>query len=126
LCRVEEIPQEQIAELFREHWGSRKVVISSGVYDCAELDGFAALEDDGTIIGLITYVIRAAECEIISLNSLVEGKGIGTRLINEVEDVARTNGCEVLKVTTTNDNLHALEFYQKRGFVLSRVIPNAV
>jgi GNAT superfamily N-acetyltransferase len=102
------------------------MVISSGVYDCSELDGFAVLNENGDIIGLVTYIIKDNECEIISLDSILEGKGIGTSLINEVENIALKNNCKLIKVITTNDNLSALRFYQKRGFVLSRIINNAV
>jgi len=102
------------------------MVISSGVYDCSELDGFAVLNEEGDIIGLVTYIIRDNECEIISLDSILEGKGISTSLINEVEYVAVKNNCKLIKVITKNDNLLALRFYQKRGFVLSRIINNAV
>ncbi|MFS8541615.1 MAG: GNAT family N-acetyltransferase [Tissierellales bacterium] len=121
-----DIPKDKLIEFFKLHWGSTKMVISSGVYDCSELDGFAVLNENGDIIGLVTYIIRDNECEIISLDSILEGKGIGTSLINEVENIALKNNCKLIKVITTNDNLSALRFYQKRGFVLSRIINNAV
>lgn len=123
---IADIPQNKVIEFFKFHWGSTKMVISSGVYDCSELDGFAVLNENGDIIGLVTYIIRDNECEIISLDSILEGKGIGTSLINEVENVAVKNNCKLIKVITTNDNLLALRFYQKRGFVLWRIINNAV
>lgn len=123
---IADIPKDKVIEFFKFHWGSTKMVISSGVYDCSELDGFAVLNEEGDIIGLVTYIIRDNECEIISLDSILEGKGIGTSLINEVENVAVKNNCKLIKVITTNDNLLALRFYQKRGFVLWRIINNAV
>jgi len=126
LCTIEEIPKDQLAAFWTSWWGSSKMVVSSGVYDCADLAGFAVLDDDAEIIGLITYDLRDGECEIISLNSTKEGKGIGTTLVSEVERVARENGCKLLRVTTTNDNLLALRFYQKRAFVLHRLICGAV
>jgi len=123
---VEEIPKNKIIEFFKLHWGSTKMVISSGVYDCSTLDGFAVLNEEGQIIGLITYVIKDDECEIISLDSTEEGKGIGTALVKEVENLATKKKCQLLKLITTNDNLLALKFYQKRGFILSKIIHNAV
>jgi Acetyltransferase (GNAT) family. len=123
---VERLPKQKIRDFFQKHWGSTEMVISSGVYDCSELDGLAVTNAEGEIIGLITFVIREGECEIISLDSLEEGKGIGTTLIREVEKKAIETHCRLMKLMTTNDNLPALRFYQKRGFVLSRVIPNAV
>ena len=100
--------------------------ISSGVYDCATLDGFAVLNKNKEITGLITYVLKDAECEIISLDSLEEKKGVGTSLMKEVEKVAAENGCRRITLITTNDNLLALKFYQKRDFRISAIHRDAV
>lgn len=70
--------------------------------------------------------MREGECEIMSLNSLAEGKGIGTALLSEVEKAAREQDCRLLKLVTANDNTHALRFYQRRGFVLSKISIGAV
>ncbi|WP_226641602.1 GNAT family N-acetyltransferase [Mesobacillus subterraneus] len=123
--KTEDLPKEKIIEFFKMHWGTQEMVISSGVYDCSTLDGFAIVKEND-IIGLVTYVIRGHECEIISLDSIEEGKGIGTSLVKEVETLAFEKKWKSVKLITTNDNLLALKFYQKRGFVISRVINNAV
>ena len=102
------------------------MVISSGIYDCSALDGFAVLNEEDKIIGLITYIIKNTECEIISLDSTAEGKGIGTSLVQKVENLAKKKNCRIVKLITTNDNLLALKFYLKRGFILSQIILNAV
>ena len=121
-----ELPKEMLIGFFHQHWGSTEMVISSGVYDCATLDGFAVLNKDNRITGLITYVLKDAECEIISLDSLEEKKGVGTSLMKEVEKVAAENGCRRITLITTNDNLLALKFYQKRDFRISAIHRDAV
>ncbi|MBT2640403.1 MULTISPECIES: GNAT family N-acetyltransferase [unclassified Bacillus (in: firmicutes)] len=123
--KTEDLPKDKIIEFFKLHWGSPEMVISSGVYDCSTLDGFAIVKENN-IIGLITYVIKDYDCEIISLDSIEEGKGIGTSLVKEVENLAFEKNCKFIRLITTNDNLLALKFYQKRGFVISKVINNAV
>lgn len=123
--KTEDLPRNKIIEFFKLHWGSPEMVISSGVYDCSTLDGFAIVKEKN-IIGLVTYVIIDTECEIISLDSTEEGKGIGISLVKEVENIALEKKCTLIKLITTNDNLLALKFYQKRGFVISKVINNAV
>lgn len=122
---INELSKEKVIEFFKEHWGSPQMVISTGIYDCSTLDGFAVLKED-KIIGLITYDIQNGECEIISLDSVEEGKGIGSALVQEVELLALKENCKVIKLVTTNDNLLALKFYQKRGFILSQIFNNAV
>lgn len=123
---IESLEKDRIKDFFTKHWGSTEMVISSGIYDCSTLDGFAILNNENSIIGLITYVIEDNECEIISLDSIEEGKGIGSLLISEVEKLALTKKCNLIRLVTTNDNLLALKFYQKRNFQLSKVIRNAV
>jgi ribosomal protein S18 acetylase RimI-like enzyme len=66
------------------------------------------------------------ECEIISLDSLVQGTGIGSALTDAVQQRAKAAGCQRLWLITTNDNLNALGFYQKRGFHLAALHRNAL
>ena len=123
---IQQLPQDDVLQFFKEHWGSTEMVISSGKYDCSKLDGFAYVDDQNTILGLVTYIIRVEECEIISLDSIVEGKGIGSLLVQAVERKVFEQGCTMITLITTNDNLHALKFYQKRGYHLVEIIQNAV
>lgn len=110
----------QICEFWREHWGGEFVVAHGKVYRPDGLAGFIALDGDQWV-GLVTYQVLDRECEIVSLDSLREGEGIGSRLIEKVLEEAQRAGCARLFLVTTNDNLHALGFYQKRGFKLVRV-----
>ncbi len=86
------------------------------------VDGF--VYDDWA--GLITFLIHGNECEITSLDSLQAGKGIGTKLIDEVLREAKARKCKRVTLITTNDNLRALGFYQKRGFKLFTLYRGAV
>ncbi|MCA0988389.1 GNAT family N-acetyltransferase [Alkalihalobacillus algicola] len=115
-----------IKKLFEKSWGSDVMVISSGIYHCNELDGFFVKNNGGEVEGIITYVFHDDECEIISLDSFNEGMGIATRLLMEVEIAAFRKGLEKVTLLTTNDNLHALKFYQKRGYRITDVHSGAV
>ena len=75
---------------------------------------------------MVTYRIEGDECEIVTLNSLQERRGIGTALINAVIDVAKANSCRRLWLITTNDNTRAIRFYQRFGFSLRAVHINAM
>jgi N-acetylglutamate synthase-like GNAT family acetyltransferase len=108
-----------------EHWGAEIVVAHCTIYRPAELPGFV-VELDGKVAGLVTFHIAGDACEIVTLDSLVEGHGIGMALIEAVKTAATAAGCRRLWLITTNDNLHALGFYQKRGFRLVEVHPGAV
>jgi len=123
---IQQVPQNEVLQFFKEHWGSTEMVISSGIYDCSKLDGVVYVNEQNTILGLVTYIIRAKECEIISLDSIEEGRGIGSLLVQAVEEIAFEQGCTIITLITTNDNLHALRFYQKRGYHLVEILQNAV
>nr|WP_290753784.1 MULTISPECIES: GNAT family N-acetyltransferase [unclassified Exiguobacterium] len=123
---IEQKTRSQIKDFFTVHWGSSQMVTSTGVHDCSLLDGFYAINDDHEIIGLITYHMTSQTCEIISLDSLEEGKGIGSQLMQMVEEKATQQQCNLLTLVTTNDNERAIRFYQHRGYTISQVIPNAV
>ena len=122
---LEERDQRWVARFMTEHWGAEIVVSKGKVYRPHSLPGFVA-ERDGNVLGLVTYDIKDDECEIVTLDSLYEGHGIGTGLIEAVKAAARGAGCKRLWLITTNDNLHALRFYQKRGFALVAVHRNAI
>ena len=81
---------------------------------------------DGRLAGLLTYVVDGQQCEILTLHASDQWRGVGSALVEAVTDVAVAQRCVRLTVTTTNDNVDALRFYQRRGFVLARLRPGAV
>ena len=117
--------REAVSQFFQHHWGSAQMIVSSGTYNCDELDGFL-FEEDGALVGLVTYVIRDHEIEVISLDSVKEGQGVGTQLMEAIELEAKKLGIKQIALITTNDNLQALKFYQKRGYRIINVIVDAV
>jgi len=60
------------------------------------------------------------------MNSLVERIGVGTALLDDVKATAKSAGCRRLWLVTTNDNLAAMRFYEKRGFHFAAIHPNAI
>lgn len=122
---VEDNDRDFARGFIAEHWGSELVIVHETIYSPAELPGFICMLS-GKFSGLVTYRIEKNACEIVSLDSLVEGRGIGSALIERVIAVATAEQCDTLWLVTTNDNLHALGFYQKHGFHLVMVVPDAV
>jgi GNAT superfamily N-acetyltransferase len=62
----------------------------------------------------------------MTLDAVIANQGVGTALIEALISRLRTEMVTVLRVTTTNDNLNALRFYQRRGFRITKVRPGAV
>lgn len=117
--------RDWVERFVAEHWGAAMVVGHGTIYYPHELPGFAAVQA-GERVGLVTYRIEGERCEIVTLDSLRPSSGVGTALIEAVKQVARRAGCTRLWLTTTNDNMNALRFYQKRGFALVALRPNAL
>ncbi|MEV5709042.1 GNAT family N-acetyltransferase [Actinoallomurus sp. NPDC052274] len=112
-------------ELFTERWGG-VVSVSRGVaHDTTALPGFVA-HLDGVRAGVVTYRPDGRECELVTLDSVRQGTGVGTALVDAVAAAARAADAVRLWLVTTNDNLRALRFYQRYGFDLAVLHRDAV
>lgn len=119
--------QSWIEQLLNERWGGEgRVVVHGETFDARTLPAMIAGEQEG----LATYQIRRANdrtfAELITLDAVRAGRGVGTALIEGLLSKLRVEGANVLRVTTTNDNLDAVRFYQRRGFQIIAVRPGAV
>lgn len=117
--------RDAVREFVVRQWGVEIVIGHGEVFYPHQLNGFIAFHND-EIVGLVTYLVREKACEIVTIDSLHENRGIGTHLVERVREVAVALGCNRLWLITTNDNIDALRFYQKRNFQLVAVHRNAV
>jgi N-acetylglutamate synthase-like GNAT family acetyltransferase len=117
--------RQWVAALLKEWWAGPLIITRGKTHRADELPGFIA-EENGKAIGLITYEKSGKEGEIVSMNSLAEGKGVGSSLAEAVKDACTKDGCQRLWLVTSNDNTKALRFWQKRGFRLAAVYPGAI
>jgi GNAT superfamily N-acetyltransferase len=122
-------PQDQwwIEKILDERWGADgRVVVHGELFDACSLPALVP----GKQAGLATYQVRQtgdrAVAELITLDAVTIKQGIGTALIEALISRLRAEGASVLRVTTTNDNLDALRFYQPRGFRIIAVRSGAV
>jgi len=119
-----EADREWATGKLRELWGEG--VVSRGrLLDATVLPGFVA-EGDGEPAGLLTYRIDGGDCEVVTINAFPRGAGAGTALMEAVAVAARDAGCRRVWLITTNDNLRALRFYQRRGFRLAALHRDAL
>ena len=128
LDKIERISTETrnlVNQFFIDNWFSTDMSVRGEIIDGTKLDGFL-LQEDSKIIGLVTYKFYENICEIISLDSKKENIGIGSALLKKAEKVATDNDCKKMRLITTNDNMRALQFYQKRGYCLTKLYPNAM
>lgn len=101
-------------------------VVSRGLcHTVADQEGFMAWRA-GLRVGLLTYRPEGEACEVITLDALERQQGVGTALMAVFEAKARSLGCRRAWLITTNDNLEALRFYQRRGYTLSALHRGAI
>ena len=120
---IDQTDRERIDAFIVQQWYTMQMVVHGGTFDLGVADGFYSCDGD-EITGLITFRVSGKEMEILSLDSLHEHRGTGTSLLNAATGEARDRGLERIMLITTNDNLPALRFYQKRGFDLVRIHRN--
>ncbi len=114
-----------LCAFLQRQWGGNTVVSLGRVHKIDTLCGFAATQGD-ELLGLITYEVCDDACEIVTLDSVSEHRGIGTALLSTVSDYAKVQACKRLWLVTTNDNTHAIRFYQRRGFTMVALHLNAI
>jgi GNAT superfamily N-acetyltransferase len=114
-----------VAWLMTELWGSQVQVVHGTMFRPADLPGLIA-ERSGRLTGLLTYTLSRGVMEIVTLNAIERRAGVGTLLMETAAADARQQGCHEIRLTTTNDNLDALRFYQRRGLRLVALRPGAV
>ena len=86
----------------------------------AERDG------EGALAGVVTLVQRGDQLEVLTLNAAERLQGVGTALLDAAVEVARSRACRRVWLITTNYNVDALRFYQRRGLRLARIDTGAV
>ena len=117
--------KEAARQLFINRWGPDFIVTKGQKHNFEDLDGFVAIDND-KIVGVLTFKKSNNEIEIISLDSFMENIGIGAALLNKIRDFAKHNYIKRLWLITTNDNLNALKFYQKRNWTITAIHYDAV
>ncbi|AHH93507.1 GNAT family N-acetyltransferase [Kutzneria viridogrisea] len=114
-----------LGRLMTELWGGATVVVHGTVFRPAALQGLLAVRET-RLVGLVTFDTAGDTLEIVTLDALVRGMGIGSELVAAVVGEARRRGLARITATTTNANLDALRFYQRRQFRLLTVRQGAV
>lgn len=117
--------REWARSVLRERWHDEIVVGHGVTWRPAELDAFVAEEDDGSLVGLLTFDVDAGALEVVTIDALRERRGIGTALMLAAIERAHAAAMSI-RVTTTNDNEPAIAFYEHLGFRVTEVREGAV
>ena len=114
-------------ELFERDFGRTKLVAFGEVMDIEQMPELVAVSDDEPSGALVYRLVGDAfHIVAVATDPVRQRSGVGGYLIAEAELMARHLNLSRLVVSTTNDNLPALYFYQRRGYRLTDLVPGNV
>ena len=126
--RLREAADHAAARAFLARHNSLRVARLGELVHPLDYPAFVVETPGGQMLGTLTYAPAQdwRECEILTLHASEQWHGTGTALVGVAGQLARRQRCSHLWVITTNDNVDALRFYQRRGFCLAGVHRGAV
>lgn len=113
--------------LFHRDFGRTQIVAFEEVMDIDQMPALVAVLHDEPS-GALAYRLHGDALHIVALatDPMWQRSGVGGYLLAEADLLARRLGLGRLVVATTNDNLPALYFYQRRGYRLTDLVPDSV
>jgi ribosomal protein S18 acetylase RimI-like enzyme len=119
--------RKKIQEFVKKFWGEQEQLTFNKKFTVAKLPAYVA-KYRNTIIGFISFAEVNDAIIIVALGILpkYQNAGIGKSLIKKVETEDKKLGKKKLLVSTSNDDLPALAFYQSLGFQIYEVKPNII
>ncbi len=117
----------RLKQMALDFWGETQMECFEREYDVCDLPAFTAAVDE-QMVGFLSYAVEEDALNIVMLNVLPEyqGAGVGKELVRTAVEEAQKGGLARVIVATSNDDLPALEFYQRLGFVIEEVVPGRI
>ena len=84
-------------------------------------DDLFVYQEDNKTIGFVTYKIKnnIATIGLIAVCPNEQGKGIGGKLLNYLENFLIKSNINILSIPTQENNIAACKFYKKQGYNIS-------
>jgi len=113
--------------LFARDFGRTKIVAFGEVIDIDQMPALVAIMR-AEPSGALAYRLFGDALHIVALatDPMWQRSGVGGYLVAEAELLARRLKLGRVIVCTTNDNLPALYFYQRRGYRLTDLVPDSI
>jgi N-acetylglutamate synthase-like GNAT family acetyltransferase len=124
--RAARVPdRDYIRATLTEHWGDTVVAGHGEEMDAAQLPALVAYRGVNRV-GVVTYRPDVTAWEVVTLNATPPGAGAGTALLDALRAKAIRHDVRRLWLVVTNDDTHALRFFQRYGFDLCALHRDAV
>ena len=119
--------RKKIREFVRQFWEEEEQLTFDTKFTVAQLPAYVA-KSGNDLIGFVSFAEVDDAIVIVALGILpkYQNAGVGKSLTEKVEAEAKRLEKKKLLVSTSNDDLPALAFYQSLGFQIYEVKPNAI
>ena len=116
-----------VRALFESDFGRTKIVAFGEVMDIDQMPALVAFMTKD-LSGALAYRLFGDALHMVALatDAMWQRSGVGGHLVAEAELLARRLNLQRTVVATTNDNLPALYFYQRRGYRLTNIVPESI
>lgn len=123
--RLRPATTKEIKELWDERWFGRVVCLNT-VYQPDDVYGLALADHHDEMVGLVTYHVDGAAGQVVTLDTILRGRGFGRQLLEAVENKFHNLGLGRAWALMTNDNLRAVGLYISRGYRVVKIHVDAV
>lgn len=123
--RLRSATTDEIKEVWEERWYGLVVCLNT-IYKAGDVEGLALVDYRDELVGMVTYHVDGPAGQIVTLDTIVRGRGFGRSLLEAVENKFHARGLGRAWALMTNDNLLAAGLYLSRGYRLIRVHVDAV
>jgi GNAT superfamily N-acetyltransferase len=108
---------QKIIKLAEYFWNESQVVCFDKEYDIQELPAYVVSANDH-VSGVLSYALEPKPLIVVMLSVLpgYQGLGAGRMLLDAAKERASSEKKSEILVSTSNDDLPAIYFYQKNGF----------
>ena len=119
--------RQAVVALFRRDFGRSQIVAFGEVMTLDATPAIVA-EMGGELAGALAYRLFGDALHIVALatDPMWQRSGVGGHLLAEAELLARRLKLGRMVLSTSNDNLPALYFYQRRGYRITEVVPDGL
>ena len=119
--------EKTVRELVKLFWGEDEQLTFGRKFTVSSLPAYIA-EVKSKVVGFVAFAPVGDALIIAALGIVPEYQncGFGRKLVEQVEKEAQKRGKKKLLVSTSNDDLPALAFYQRDGFQIFAVEPNVI
>jgi ribosomal protein S18 acetylase RimI-like enzyme len=130
-CTIDKVTldkeKQKIREFVKRFWKEEEQLTFNRKFIVAELPAYLA-KSGSDVIGFVSFAELRDAIIIVALGILpkYQNARVGKSLIEKVETEAKRLGKKKLLVSTSNDDLPALAFYQSLGFQIYEVKPNVI